>query len=185
MRSFGSHRGNPALRFMIEQTARRRLWAQLGPERPSLIDPASGHHAERWSRPFFERFRAIARNHFAPVAELPEGALAYFGAPHAQLWSLVSEHALVIALDHEDSRVKVAERARRWQACLNTRTTPGLASAHWGHPVYGARLDPLTGELDVVWAFQGDWCELALASETPERKWDTPDHWRAVAEERA
>lgn len=182
MRSFGSHRGNPALRFIIEQAARRRLWAQLGPERPSLIGPASGRHAERWSRRFFERFSALVHEQFAPALRVPEGALSYFGAPHVQLWALASEHALVLALDHEDSREGIAERARRWQACLTTRTTPGLASAHWGHPVYGARLDPLTGELDVVWAFAGDWCELALAPEAPERKWDTPDHWHAVTQ---
>ena len=57
MRSFGSHRGNPALRIMIEQAARRRLWASLGPERPGAGSAGSG--GARWTREFFTALAAF------------------------------------------------------------------------------------------------------------------------------
>lgn len=182
MRSFGSHRGNSTLRIVIEQAARRRLWAQLGPERPSEADAPPGPDAERFSPSFFTALRRIVEQRFAAVQALPEGALRYFGSPGLQLWGLVAEHALVLALDHEDSPAQIAERARRWCACLMSRTAPGLASPHWGHPVYGARIDPRSGDLDVVWAFAGDWCGVARAEAPPPRTWDAPDHWRVLAE---
>ena len=75
---------------------------------------------------------------------------------------------------------EIRERARRWLSCLTTRTAPGLASPHWGHPVYGARLDPLSGELDVVWAEPGDWCDAVLAERLPTCEWEAPRTW-AVA----
>lgn len=174
MRAFGSHRGNPALRIVIEQTARRRLWASLGPERPGLVraDDAALHTRER-----FETLRAIVRDRFAPLDTLPEGTLSYFGVPGLQMWALHDAHALVLALDHEDPPAHIVVRARRWSDCLRTRTTPGLASTHWGHPVYGARLDPHCGEFDLVWAFAGEWLGGLLAATT--RAWSRPDHWPA------
>ena len=187
MRSFGSHRGNPALRIMIEQAARRRLWASLGPERPGgsiagALGSQGSHGAlgAKSPREAFTALDAIVRERFAVLEQLPQGTLGDFGSPEMQLWSLRSEHAIVLALDHEDSATQIVARAARWNACLTTRTAPGLASPHWGHPVYGARLDPLTGELDVVWAFAGRWCELLRASPALERKWDRPDHWSSL-----
>ena len=44
-------------------------------------------------------------------------------------------------------------------------------------PVYGARLDPHSGALDVVWAFAGEWCGLAQSESPLERLHDRPGHW--------
>ena len=178
MRSFGSHRGNPALRIMIEQAARRRLWASLGPERPGAGSAGSGGAC--WTREFFTALAAFVREHFAAIDELPEGSLGYYGVPGMQLWSLCTDRTLVLALDHEDSPAQIHTRAARWNACLTTRTTPGLASPHWGHPVYGARIDPLSDVLDVVWAFAGEWCALATAAAPAPRAWGRPDHWQSL-----
>jgi hypothetical protein len=99
------------------------------------------------------------------------------------VWAFVAPLATVLALDHADSEREIRERARRWLGCLTTRTAPGLASPHWGHPVYGARLDPASGELDVVWAVPGEWCEAVLADRIPEREWDLPAHWARELQE--
>ena len=48
--------------------------------------------------------------------------------------------------------------------------------------MYGARLDPRTDALDVVWAVPGDWLGLA-ASELPvPRHHDLPAHWPVPVE---
>src|SRR5262245_56670073 len=159
MRMTGPRRGNPAVRFMIEQTARRRLWSGLVPERGEAGDPGGEGAAQRWSRAFYDRVRDTLLPRMATVAETPEGQIRYYGTPALSIWALAGPHATALAHERGDRPAEIRERARRWHACLTTRTAPGLASPHWGHPIYGARVDPLTGELDVVWAVAGDWCE--------------------------
>jgi len=165
---------------MIQQTGRRRLYATLAPsqgETPIGADPAT----VRWSRAFFDRLREALLPRMAVAASLEEGELRYFGGADLSLWALASPHAIVVAYDHHDSPQQIRDRARRWRACLQTRTAPGLASPHWGHPVYGARLDPLSGELDVVWATLGTWFDFALGESGPIRDRDLPRHWLAAA----
>jgi hypothetical protein len=149
MRLTGHHRGNPAVRFMIEQTARRRMWSPPAPAREGTPESAGEGAERRWGRDFFERLRDAWLPRMAHVANTPEGELRYLGSSALRLWAFTSTHV----------------------------TALGLASPHWGHPVYGARLDPLSGELDVVWAEPGDWCEAVLAGILPEREWDAPRSW--------
>lgn len=177
MRSFGNRPGLTVLRASVESTARRRMVSRGG---ALLHDAAMDDLYTPWSRPFFDRLRTVVEQRFADVLALPQGGLRYFGTQGLQLWGLVSESALVLALDHEDAPDQIVERAKRWESCLNTRTTPGLASPHWGHPVYGARLDPRSGMLDVVWAFAGEWCGLAEPDAPLERVHDRPGHWSSL-----
>ena len=177
MRLTGHRRGNPAVRFMIDQSARRRMYSALSPERELSGDPGSEGAVRRWSREFFEQLHESLLPRMAHVANTAEGALHYYGSSAMNLWAFVSQHETALAFEHADSPEQIRDRARRWHACLTTRTAPGLVSPHWGHPVYGARLDPLTGELDVVWAFAGDWCDAVLSNALPAREWDTPRHW--------
>ena len=176
MRLTGHRRGNPMVRCMIEQTARRRMYASLSPEREGA-EAARAGGVVRWSREFFEQLHSTLLPRMAYVADTPEGQLRYFGSQALSVWAFVSEHATALAYEHADTPVQIRERARRWLGCLTTRTAPGLASPHWGNPVYGARLDPLSGELDVVWAVPGEWCDRVMAGSVPSREWDTPRHW--------
>jgi len=177
MRLTGHRRGNPTVRFMIEQTARRRMYSTLSPERVLAGDPGSEGAVRRWSREFFEQLHVALLPRMARVADTPEGELRYYGSTAMSVWAFVGEHALTLAYEHAETPRQIGERARRWLACLTTRTAPGLASSHWGHPVYGARLDPLSGELDVVWAFPGDWCDAVVKGAFPAREWDVPRSW--------
>jgi hypothetical protein len=177
MRLTGRHRSNPALRFMIEQTARRRMGSAVVPAGERAAEPAG----ERWGREFFERLRDAWLPRMAHVADTPEGELRYLGSTALRLWAFASPHVTTLAYEVDDTAAQIRERARRWLACLSTRTAPGLASRHWGHPVYGARLDPLSGELDVVWAEPGDWCDAVLAGLLPELEWDTPRSWTGAS----
>lgn len=182
MRLTGPRRGNPTVRFMIELTARRRMSGGLLAAR----DPAragSERDVLRWGREFFDRVHAGLLPRTARVAGTPEGELRYLGSPGLSLWAFVAPFATVLALDHADTEAQIRERARRWLGCLTTRTAPGLASPHWGHPVYGARVDAMTGELDVVWAVPGEWCDAVLADRLPEREWDAPAHWARELQE--
>jgi hypothetical protein len=182
MRSFGSRRGITAVRFMVEQTARRRLWASVGPERGDAPEGAGDPLAVRWTREFFERVRAQAIPRMAHVAPFEDrGELRFFGGERVSLWALSTARELVIAYEHGEDPESLRQRARRWLACLATRTAPGLASRHWGHPVYGARLDPRTDELDVVWAVPGDWLGLVASDVPVPRRHDAPSHWEALA----
>lgn len=183
MRLTGYRRGNSTVRFMIEQTARRRMYAAITPEREGTGYPASEGAVRRWSREFFEQLNAALLPRMAHVADTPEGQLRYYGSQAMSVWAFVSEHAVALAYEHAESPLQIRERARRWLACLTTRTAPGLASSHWGHPVYGARLDPLNGELDVVWAFPGEWCDAVVNGTLPAREWDAPRSWSAGAVE--
>ena len=117
---------------MIEQAARRRLWASLGPERPSA--GGAGSDGARWTREFFTALGTFVCEHFAAVDELPEGSLGYYGVPGMQLWSLRTDRTLVLALDHEDSPAQIATRAPRWRACPPTPPKPGVASHHARSP---------------------------------------------------
>jgi len=180
MRSIGTHRGNPVLRGMIDQSARRRLYSSLEPARAGAEGTPGDPSAVRWTRAFFERLRDVLVPRMAVTAALEDGELRYFGGSPPDLWALCAPHALVLAYEHADSPQQIRERARRWSACLRTRTAPGLASPHWGHPVYGARLDPANGELDVVWAAPGDWVAFAQDDGAAPRRFDSPRHWTAL-----
>ena len=180
MRPIGHRRGNPMLRFMVDQTARRRMFDLISPEAmDSSASPEGG--LRRWSREFFERLHDTLVPRMAHVTNTPEGELRYFGSEVLSVWALIGERATALAYDHAESPEQIRERARRWLTCLTTRTAPGLASPHWGNPVYGARLDPLSGELDVVWAVPGEWCDRVLAGSMPQRQWDTPRGWDGSA----
>jgi len=177
MRLTGCARGNPTVRFMIGQTARRRMWSPPAPAREGALEAAGEGAERRWGREFFERLRDAWLPRMAHVTDTPEGELRYHGSSVMSVWAFVSQHATALAYEVADTPAEIRERARRWLACLTTRTAPGLASPHWGHPLYGARLDPLSGELDVVWALPGEWCEAVLTGALPEREWDTPRSW--------
>ena len=180
MRLTGPRRGNPALRFMIEQASRRRMWSALDPAQSGEAGAPQGPVA-RWSPAFFDRLHASLLPRMAPVTELPEGQLRYLGTTSLRLWALVSEHHLALAYEREDSLSQVRERARRWLGCLTSRTAPGLASPYWGHPIYGARRDPLSGELEVVWALPGEWCDAVWNDTLPALEWDAPVSWAQEA----
>lgn len=179
MRSFGIIRGNATVRFMVEQSSRRRLGAGLTPGRGGPEDGRPDPLAVRWTRAFFDRLRDHVVPRMAVVDALEEGELRFFGGDALGIWALVSRGALVLAYEHGDSPQQIRDRARRWQACLRTRTAPGLASPHWGHPVYGARLEPGSGELDVVWAVPGDWLGFATSELPLPAQWRLPRHWSA------
>ena len=153
------------------------MWSPPTPARDGALDEASEGAERRWGREFFERLRDTWLPRMAHVADTPDGELRYLGSPTLSLWAFTSTHATALAYDANDTATQIRERARRWLGCLTTRTAPGLASPHWGHPVYGARLDPLSGELDVVWAEPGDWCEAVLAGALPTCEWDLPRSW--------
>jgi hypothetical protein len=179
MRLTGFRRGIPKVRFMVEQAARRRMWSARSRDPEARgTEPGAGA-VQRWGPEFFEQVRGVLLPRMAPVAETPAGELRYLGSSAMSLWALVSDHALAIAHDHDDTPGQIRERAGRWLSCLTTRTAPGLASPYWGHPVYGARLDPLSGALDVVWALPGEWCEAVLSGSLPQREWDAPRSWQA------
>ncbi len=174
MRPLGVYRGNPALRVAIHQALRRRLYAGLTPH-----DGVSDGDAlsTRWTREFYDRLCADVLPRMAFIESIEGGELRYFGRPRFSLWAFQSERALIVAYDYYDSPEELRDRTRRWLSCLRTHTAPGLASRHWGHPVYGAMLDPGTDEVDVVWAVPGDWMKLAADSEQPTRTFDRPLHW--------
>lgn len=181
MRTMGVYRGNPTLRVAIGSALRRRLYAGLTPHAGEPETAPEDMHSERWSRPFFDHLRDTVLPTMAPIEAVDDAVLSYFGRPSISMWGLRSEYSLVVAYDFHDSRDELRERARRWLACLRTRTAPGLASRHWGHPVYGARLDPRSDELDVVWAVPGDWMTVATADEPLTRTLDQPEHWSEAA----
>lgn len=171
MRSFGSLRGNPTLRSMVQQTARRRMYATILPA------PDSDERNLTNTREFFERLHDTLLPSMAHVDDTPEGALRYFGSSAMRLWAFVTPNATALAYDQAETPSQIRERARRWLNCLATRTAPGLASPHWGHPVYGARLDPHSGRLDVVWSNPGEWCDAVLRGVLPPREYDRPLEW--------
>ncbi len=184
MRLTGHRRGNPAVRFMIEQTARRRMWSASSQERAGLGGAPDGSTTDsaagavvRWSREFFQQLHTSLLPRMAHVTDTSEGQLRYLGSRAMSMWAFVSEHTTALAYEHGDSPAQIRERAHRWVACLTSRTAPGLASPHWGHPVYGARVDPLSGELDVVWAVPGDWCDAVLRDAVPSCEWESPPSW--------
>ncbi|MCC6653043.1 MAG: hypothetical protein IT348_17950 [Candidatus Eisenbacteria bacterium] len=177
MRPIGTRRGNPIVRRIIEQGQRRRLYYALSPDEAQVRGDESDPRALRWTREFFERLRSVLVPRMAVTESIEGGELRYFGAEGMQLWALHREHELVVAYDHGDTQSEIRERARRWIACLSTHTAPGPASRHWGHPVYGARVDAATQELDVVWATSGEWCRFALSEAPMARLWALPPHW--------
>jgi len=178
MRTMGIHRGNPTLRVAIGSALRRRLYAGLTPHEGESPDAAAHDPlTQRWTRAFFEHLRRDVLPRMAQVEQIDEGELRYLGVSGLSLWGLAAPHALVLAYDFEDTREQLRERARRWLACLRTRTAPGLASRHWGHPVYGARLDPRSDELDVVWAVPGDWLGALSGEQAPSSQAPCPGRW--------
>src|SRR5262245_37056325 len=99
----GHHRGIPAVRFMIEQTQRRRMWSAQSQEREEAEAEPSAASVRRWGREFFDRVREVLVPRMAVIAETPEGQLRYLGSPAMSLWALVSEHALVVAHEYADT----------------------------------------------------------------------------------
>ncbi len=186
MRTMGVYRGNPTLRVAIGQALRRRLYAELVPHDASRGAVPGAGEADaldrRWSREFHDALRVHALPLMAPIERTAEGVLRYFGRPGFSLWALHSDHTLVLAYDYHDTPEELRARARRWAGCLRTRTAPGMANRHWGQPVYGARLDAATDDLEVVWAVPGDWMRLADAENAAERTRDVPLHWSEAAE---
>ncbi|HTR97759.1 MAG TPA: hypothetical protein VMH61_07625 [Candidatus Acidoferrales bacterium] len=176
MRSVGSRRGNSVLFASIEQASRRR-WAALDPHAGGPAAPRDAREDQRWTRAFFERIRDSLLPRMAPALEIDGAELRYFGSERLTLWAVSAPHALVLAYEHGDTPELLRERSSRWLACLRTRTAPGLVTPHWGHPVYGARLDPANDELDVVWATPGDWCGFVLDEAPAPRGWNAPLHW--------
>ena len=152
------------------------MWAANSQESASL-ELTAEDAVLRWSRPFYERLQAALLPRMAHVTDTAEGHIRYLGSHTLSLWAFVSEHTTALAYEHGDTPEQIRERARRWSACLASRTAPGLASPHWGHPVYGARVDPLSGELDVVWAVPGDWCDAVLRDAVPSCEWEAPPSW--------
>ncbi len=120
MRSTGHRRGNPAVRFAVEQTARRRMYAALSPEREGAEGAAKGA-IQRWSREFFERLHSALLPRMAYVADTDGGELRYFGSSALRVWAFVGQHATALAYEHADTPVQIRERSRRWLACLSTR----------------------------------------------------------------
>ena len=171
----GTGRGNPVLRAAVELSTRRRR-AGFAVAAPGDA-PAEAAWGERWTRAFFDRIRERVLPRMAPALEVDGAELRYFGGGRLALWALSGAHALVLAYEHADTPALLRERARRWLACLRTRTAPGLVTPHWGHPVYGARLDPASGELDVVWATPGEWCGFVLDDTPAARERNVPRLW--------
>ena len=130
-----------------------------------------------WSRDFFDRIRGTVFPRMAPALEVDGAELRYLGGEDFALWGLHASHEMVLAYECLDTPASLLERARRWRACLRTRTSPGLMTRSWGRPVYGARLDPLSGELDVVWATPGEWCGVVLGDVPPSVQTELPAHW--------
>jgi len=177
MRSVGSRRGNPVLRSSIELSARRRRWATLFPREAGEREPGGAIWGERWSRAFFDRIRDVVLPRMAPALEVDGAELRFFGSERLTLWAMSAAHSVVLAYEHGDTPALLRERARRWLACLRTRTAPGMVTPHWGHPVYGARLDPASDDLDVVWATPGEWCGFVLDDAPATRAWSVPLLW--------
>ncbi len=177
MRPFGNRRGNPLLRASVEQSSRRRLeWI-----RPAHERGARGAHAgppDPWrTREFYERIRSHVLPGMTPALEVDGADVRYFGGDGLGLWGLRATHGLVLAYECADTPAQLVERARRWLACLRTRTTPGMLDRTWGRPVYGARHDAASDRVEVVWARPGDWCGVVLADEPLPRRRDRPLHW--------
>ena len=177
MRPVGTRRGNTMVRFLVDQAARRRLWMSLAPSQVDEAAPGAEQWSVRWTRRFYDHVRRRLLPRMTVAGRVPEGELRWYGGDTLRLWALVDVHATVLALEHGETPATLGDRARRWTACLTTRTAPGLASGHWGHPVYGARLDDRSGELDVVWATPGDWCALVLAPSLPRAATRIPARW--------
>src|SRR5262249_55747891 len=116
MRLTGPRRGNPAVRFMVEQTARRRMWSALGPSRGAAEDAAEREGTrersgaeERWSRAFFDTIRASLLPRMAPVAETPEGRILYYGSAALCLWAVESPRATALAYEYTETPAQIRE----------------------------------------------------------------------------
>lgn len=178
MRSTGIHRGNPMLRASIEQCARRRLEAMILPNAGG-DDPHDRADAREhpFTRAFFDRVIEHVLPRMAPALAIDGAELRYFAGGATGLWGLRAELGLVIAYECADTPQLLAERAKRWLACLRTRTTPGVLARTWGRPVYGARHDPESGEFDIVWATPGEWCGSLLESAAVAEAGRLPEAW--------
>src|SRR5262245_62438148 len=100
MRMTGHHRrGNPTLRFMIDQTARRRMWSPPSPAREGVIEQAGEGAERRWGREFFERLRDAWLPRMAHVADTPDGEIRYLGSSGLRLWAFATLHATALAYE--------------------------------------------------------------------------------------
>ena len=126
MRLTGHRRGNPAVRFMIEQASRRRMSSAVSGDRAGQDGDAPGS-VERWSRAFFEQLHESLLPRMAHVTDTPEGELRYLGSHAMSLWAFVSSHSTALAYEVGDTPTQIRERARRWLACLTSRTAPGAS----------------------------------------------------------
>lgn len=181
MRPIGTHRGNAVVRSAVERAARRRLWATLTPHEGVELPGPDPTFRVRFTRRFFDRILEHVLPRMAVALAVDDSEVRYFGADDLCLWAMHSPGGLVLAYECGEAPELLRERARRWAACLRTRTAPGMVTPHWGHPVYGARLDPLHGDLDVVWATPGSWCSFVLADGPERRGWKRPPHWQPLA----
>src|SRR5436190_14408326 len=111
MRLTGPRRGNPMLRFMIEHTARRRMWSPPSPARDGAIAEASEGAERRWGREFFERLRDGWLPRMAHVEDTPDGELRYLGSHALSLWAFVTPHATALAYDVDDTEAQIRARA--------------------------------------------------------------------------
>jgi hypothetical protein len=178
MRSVGSRRGNPLLRTSIEQSSRRRLESWIVPHASSAPALPGDDEAPEYSREFFERIRRHWLPRMTRALAFEGVEVLWCGATEPGLWAMSSNQGLVLAYECADTPALLAERAKRWLGCLRTRTMPGILSRTWGAPVYGARLDTVRDELDILWARPGAWRGTLLADEPDAGGWSLPPHWR-------
>ena len=178
MRAIGSRRGNAILRASVQMSARRRLESWIVPHAASAPGGAPEDAGPEYTRAFFDRVRNDLLPRMTPALALEGAEVRWLGAGGAGMWAMDASVGLVLALECADTPALLAERAKRWLACLRTRTTPGVLDRTWGQPVYGARLDAGRDEPDVVWSRPGEWRGVVLAGAWPAGG-ALPAPWRA------
>jgi hypothetical protein len=185
MRPLGSRRGNALLRASVEQSARRRLESWIVPHVHSAPSRQDEARERTCTRAFYDRLREHVFPRMAPALRVDGAEVRYLGTNAVGLWGLRAPQGLVLAYECAEAPALLAERVRRWVACLRTRTAPGMLLRRWGRPVYGARHDAASDAFDVVWATPGDWCGVVLADEPGPVRRSLPPHWSPPERARA
>ncbi len=178
MRPIGSRRGNVILRASVEQSARRRMETRIHPPAGGASFAPGDERGATHTRAFYERVRERLLPRMVPALSVDGAEVRYFGTEEMGLWGLRAPNGLVLAYECADTPALLADRVRRWLACLRTRTAPGMLQRTWGRPVYGARHDAASDTFDLVWATPGEWCGVVLADEPAPRLWNLPPNWR-------